>query len=250
MKKLFYTMLLLATILTITACGSDDKPDNAKLSITSYTMYHEDLASIEGTDISDLTWKSENEFVATVKDDEITAQYVGKTTVKSATKGLSFTVEVKPRYHTYEEPFLDWGASISEIKAKYGAPESEDANSLLYKTDNSNAPLLLYIFENGKLYTCGVACKVSVASQLADFLLERYVPVQVDVDNYKATFLHCYGTFSDPQTDYGVAMQYRSSIGGILVVYTGLNTKTKTTTDNDFSNSFEKLTKALTGVQL
>ena len=108
---------------------------------------------------------------------------------------------MKPRYNTYEEPYLEWGASKSAIKAKYGTPKSEDTNSLLYQTSNPNAPIMLYVFENGKMATCGVVCKISTAYQLGDFLVERYVPVKVDVDNYSATLLHCYGKISDTKID-------------------------------------------------
>ncbi len=245
MKKIFSLMLLLATLLTFTAC-SGDEPDNTKLSQTSYIMYHGDKQSVNGSNCSDIVWNSENEFVATVKNNVITGQYVGKTTVNSTTKNLTFSVEVRPKYNTYEEPYLDWGASKSAIKAKYGTPKSEDTNSLLYQTSNSNAPIMLYVFENGEMSTCGVVCKVSTAYELGDFLVERYVPVKVDVDNYSATLLHCYGKISDPQVDYGVAMQYNSSIGGILVAYTHVNSSKSRSGDNiDYEAAFKSLESAI-----
>ncbi|MDE7410412.1 MAG: hypothetical protein K2M94_00020 [Paramuribaculum sp.] len=244
MKRLFSLMLPLTTMLMFTACG--DEPDNIKLSKTTYTMYHEDTQTIEGTNVADIVWESDNEFVATIKNGTITGQYVGKTSVKSTTQNLSFTVDVKPKYNTYEEPHLEWGASKSAIKAKYGTPTSENTNSLLYETSNSNAPIMLYMFENGKMTTCGVVCKMSTAYQLGDFLVERYVPVKVDVDNYSATLLHCYGKISDPQIDYGVAMQYNSSIGGILVAYTGVtNSKSSNIGAIDFTKVFESLESVL-----
>lgn len=245
MKKIFSLMLLLATLLTFTAC-SGDEPDNTKLSQTSYMMYHGDKQSVNGSNCSDIVWSSENEFVATVRNNVITGQYVGKTTVNSTTKNLTFSVEVRPKYNTYEEPYLDWGASKSAIKAKYGTPKSEDTNSLLYQTSNSNAPIMLYVFENGEMSTCGVVCKVSTAYELGDFLVERYVPVKVDVDNYSATLLHCYGKISDPQVDYGVAMQYNSSIGGILVAYTHVNSSKSRSGDNiDYEAAFKSLESAI-----
>lgn len=246
MKKVFSLMLLLATIFTFTSCGGDDdEPDNTKLSKTSYSLYHEENQEIEGTNVSGLVWDSENEFVATVKNGVITGQFVGKTMVKSS-KNLSFTAEVKPRYHTYEEPSLDWGASKATIKAKYGTPYSENATGLIYKTTNSNAPIMMFVFENNKMSNCGVVCKISTASQLADFLLERYVPVKVDTNNYSATLLHCYGKINDPQVDFGVAMQYSSSIGGILVAYTPTTaSKSRSSNDVDFDEAFNALEQIL-----
>lgn len=245
MKKILPFMLLLATMLTFTACSSgDDEPDNTKLSKTSYAMYHEETQDIEGDHLSNVVWDSENEFVATVENNTITGQYVGQTTVKSAANNLTFSVEVKPKYSTYEEPCLDWGASKSAIKAKYGTPQSEDTNSLIYQTSNTNAPIMLYAFKDGKMTSCGVVCKISAAYQLGDFLMERYVPVEVDTDNYSATLLHCYGKTSDPQVDYGIVMKYSSSIGGILVAYTGANnSKSRSVDDIEFENAFRSLEK-------
>ena len=228
MKKFFSLMLLIATLCTFAACGGDgDEPDSTKLSQTSYTMYHEATQAVEGSNLSGLEWNSENEFVATVKDNVITGQYVGKTIVKSSTKNLSFSVEIKPKYNMYEEPCMDWGASKSAIIAKYGTPERETSDAILYKTSNVKAPLMVFVFNNGKMTTCGVVCETLSAYELSDFLLERYVPVKVDVDNYTATVLHCYGKISDPQADYGAVMEYSSSIDGILVAYTGLDKTTK-----------------------
>lgn len=46
MKKVISLMLLFATMLTFTACGGVDEPDNTKLSKTAYSMYREDTQTI------------------------------------------------------------------------------------------------------------------------------------------------------------------------------------------------------------
>lgn len=218
MKKVFLPMLLFAAMFAFTACGDDDEPDKPKLLKNSYSIYHEDIQIIEGTNLSDVVWESENEFVATVSNGVITGQYVGKTEVRSAEK-LSFSVEVKPKYYTYEEPSMEWGASKASIKSKYGTPKSEITDALLYQTSNSNVPFMMFVFENDKLTSSAVVANLTIATRLVDFLTERYVVVAVDVDNYSATLTHCYGKRSDPQIDYLVGMEYSSSISGILVVY-------------------------------
>lgn len=245
MKKIFSLMLLLATLLTFTAC-SGDEPDNTKLSQTSYVMYHGDKQSINGSNCSDIVWNSENEFVATVKNNVITGQYVGKTTVKSATKNMIFSVEVKPRHFLFEEPCLDFGASKAEIKSKRGTPTKEDATGLIYETGNANVPIELYAFQNGELYTCGVVCKLSAGNTLVDFLTERYLTIKVDMDNYSANFMHCYGTFKDPKWDYALGMQYSSSMGGLLVAYMeGDDKNTRSRSEIDFCSAFKSLESAI-----
>lgn len=241
MKKLL--LLVAMATMAFTGCSKDDDSNKSQLLNKSYSMYHEDTQPIEGTNISDLTWDSENEFVATVKGNTITGQFIGKTTVRSTTDGLSFTVEVNPRYHLYNEPLLDFGASKAEIKAKRGTPTSEDTTSLLYETGNVNAPYELYVFQNGGLYTCGVTCKLSVASTLADFLIERYLTINVDMNKYSATFMHCYGKINDPQVDYGVGMQYKSGI--LLIGYTEIKDKTRSSLDINLKEAFESLENAI-----
>lgn len=246
MKKVFSLMLLLATMFTFTACSSDDddETDSTKLSKTAYTMYAEGTQNIEGTNVSNIVWDSDNEFVATVKNNVITGQYVGKTTVKSTTKNLLFTVEVMPKYRTYEEPCLEWGISKASIKAKYGTPTKETSDGLIYQTSNTDVPYMTFVFENDKLYVSGVICKTSIASQLAEFLTERYVPTKVDMSNYTAAFAHCYGKISDPQIDYVVGMQYGSSVGGLVVAYSPFS-GSRSSNKMDYNSAFKSIEEAL-----
>ncbi len=37
---------------------------------------------------------------------------------------------------------------------------------------------MLYVFENGKMSTCGVVCKISTAYQLGDFLVRDMFPLK------------------------------------------------------------------------
>ena len=219
MKNLFSTILpVVAASVVLVGCSKDDGgADAGKLTKSSYVMYQDDTFYIEGENISNVEWDSENEFVATVEDGVITGQFVGETIVTSGAGNLSFSVEVRPQYHIYDDPYMKWGASKAAVMAKLGAPYSEGKDNLAYMTTNTNAPLVIYMFENDRLVSCGVACKT--AYRLSYFLMERYVPVDVDVDNYSATLLHCYGKKNDPQVDYGVMMTYNSTVGAILVVY-------------------------------
>lgn len=252
MKKIFYFMSLLATMAVFTACSSDDdeeeKKDNPELLEKSYTLYHNGVSNIEGDDnVKDLEWDVENEFVATVNDGVITGQYVGKTTVKSTTDRMSFSVEVKPQYLTYEEPSLDWGASKKQIKEKYGIPAEEEDDGFVYQTSDSNAPLRIYTFdEDDKVEYIGVFVNSSAASTLGYFLTERYMVADVDNDIYTAYFMHGYGKLSDPHFDYGVGMKLDVSLGGFLVVYVKVDDKkSRGISGVDFDTAFQRIGDAL-----
>ncbi len=240
MKKEFSLIMLLTAMLTLISC-KDDAPLP-----TTYTMYQGETQYIESLTDDDLMWNSENEFVATIKSNVITGQYVGKTIVKSTTTNQMFYVEVKPRYNIYEEPCLEWGASKATIKAKYGTPQFEDSNNLMYQTHSYNAPVKLFVFENGELSTSVVVCSIYTADQLGDFLMERYIPIKVDEEEYSAILLHCYGEISNPQIDYGVAMQYNPSIDAILVAYTPvISSKSLPSDDINFNVAFKSIEKVL-----
>lgn len=213
MKKFLFSMLLCATTFGLVSCQNEDQ--GPSLTKTNYTLYSDATTKIEGAGLSNAEWDSENEFVASAEGDELTSFLVGSTTIKSGSSKIFVTV--KPRYTLYTEPLMLWGYTKSQIIAKLGTPKSETATSIIYETGNSSVPYKLYLFENNCLASCGVVAQLSVASNLVDFIGERYVIVSVE--GTTATFAHCYGKISDPNIDYVGQMGYSSSIGGFAVVY-------------------------------
>ena len=185
------------------------------LTKTNYTLYSDATTKIEGVGLSNAVWNSENEFVASAEGEDLTSFLVGSTTIKSGSSKMFVTV--KPRYTLYTEPLMLWGYTKSQIIAKCGTPQSETATSILYETGNSSVPYTLYLFENNCLTSCGVVAQLSVASNLVNFIGERYVIVSAE--GTTATFAHCYGKISNPNIDYIGQMGYSSSIGGFAVVY-------------------------------
>lgn len=224
MKKTSTILLLTAATLAFYACNKSDE-NSPRLSQKAYTLHPDETQVIEGTNISGLIWESDNEFAATVKDGTITAKFVGRTNITA--DNLTLPVEVKPKNHLYDEPSMDWGASKETICAKYGTPINDKDNSLMFKTNNSKAPYYIFLFDEKGMSASGVVVELSAGMELVDFLIERYLPVDVDTSRYSATFVHAYGKISDPQTDYGAYMR-AASTGDILVAYTAIGTKTRT----------------------
>lgn len=199
----------------------------SSLSENHYVLHHSETEPIQGINVSDLEWESEDEFVAMVSDGVIKGQFVGKTNIGESEHGLSFTVEVKPEYNLYDAPDMNWGASMASIKNRYGTPYRSDSDALLYESENPNAPYYMYVFENGFLSYSYVIVPLSAASLLVDFLSERYMAVEVDTNKKTAYFSHCYGKISSPDSDYAVGFEYNSSLGGFLVCYAPVSTSAK-----------------------
>ena len=115
MKKLF--LLALVATMSMTSCSKEES--EVSLSKMSYTLYHSQNEKIQGTNVNNLKWQSDNDFVAIISDGVIKGQFVGKTNVRESAHRLSFNVEVKPKYNLYDEPDMDWGTSIATIKSCY-----------------------------------------------------------------------------------------------------------------------------------
>ncbi len=232
-------MLLCVTMVGFVSCENRDDWDYLiTLHKTSYTMYSDSQTTIDGAGLSVATWTSKNEFVATAKGDKISSNKVGSTTLSY--NGQAISVTVKPRYNLYTEPDMSWGSSKSSIIAKYGNPDADDGNTIIYKTANTDVPFIAYMFDERGLFSCGVGVQLSAADKLVDFLDERYVFYSINTSNYTANFAHCYGAKNSPQIDYAGQMAYQSSIGGILVVYAS-NSLTKSTINNDVLNYVKKV---------
>ncbi len=219
MKKFFGLMLLCATMMGFVSCeqNGEEVSNQVLISKTSYTMYSDATTTIEGSNLTNATWSSNNEFVATANGNALSSDKIGTTNLYC--NGQKISVTVKPRYTLYTEPDMSWGSSKSSIISKYGTPYSDNGDTIMYKTNNTDVPLIAYMFDGNGLYGNGAVVRITAGSTLIDFLGERYVFYSIDTDNYTASFAHCYGRKSNPQIDYAGQMSYQSSIGGILVVY-------------------------------
>lgn len=114
MKKVFSLMLLLATILTFTACGDDDDEEpikSPKLSAPyKYTLYSGENTIVRGESLTNLKWTGDN-FVAEIdKNGILHANKIGYTSIHSneikAGDFIGIHVTVLPKIVKYSEPLL------------------------------------------------------------------------------------------------------------------------------------------------
>ena len=189
MKKTTIVTLFVAVLgLSITSCSKDDDvPEpNVVLSTTNIVMYYEQTKKLTAENAT--SWRTENDFVATVdKDGLVTGGHVGTTKIIASNGSSSATcnVTIQPRYNLYDSPILDWGASMSTIRNKETheyVPASSSSSSLVYNFshDTDNPCLVMYAFEDGELYWITLFLKWNYFSYAVDYLLERYQPMSVD----------------------------------------------------------------------
>ncbi len=190
--KIYLTTLLSVTVLSISCSKTEDQSIQIKTQ-SPITLNSKQSERIEATSVSKIVFTTENEFNATVSDlGVVTANCVGETIINltNGHESASINVVVEPRYNLYPTPNNKWGATKNEVKSMYGTPSSETASGFSYANYSAAAPILLFLFDDsGSLYSSAVLVKASYISNLADFLLERYVPISVDSDNYTAAFV-------------------------------------------------------------
>ena len=168
------------------AC-SDDKDDYTGQIPSAISLYVGETQKIDAVGA-----KSSNEFVASVSNKgEVRAEHVGTARI-SAGFQRHCTVTVKPKYNIYPDPYIKWGASISDVIRVAGTPTKQESAKLTYKI--SDTTVIMYEFKQGGLSSVAVGLTNSIsiltASQLVYFMGERYLPIDSSSGMY--TFVDGY----------------------------------------------------------
>lgn len=238
-------MLLPAIILTFSAC-SGDKDEPKSITQKDYEIYAGETAEAKGTGLKDLTWESNDKFVANIESDAtIQAYRVGWTAIRATGVSGYLSIVVKPKVTEYSEPLIRqnckwengqiivedwlsqyiWGTNKSLIPyfiKEAGIPwtlASNKSDIMVYSTDNTATPYIGYLFNSeGRMYATCIYLNPFYASNLFDFINERFVIYTVDRLNYTADFAH-------GQIDYNdeVTINYIGRVGPsseyILIMY-------------------------------
>jgi len=280
-------LLLATICFALPSCSDDEdepKPTPA-LAQTNYSLYAGQSTPLKGTSLDGLIWVG-NRYVADIDNEGVLhANKVGYTRMYSddiiidGHFGLIY-VEVAPKVTKYSEPLLYrqyvgenieysngyiknmatgvkadmWGVMqgfISYYVEKCGLPWTTykiDKNTLIFKTDKEASPYVGYVFnDNAELIGVGTYINPLKAESLPEFLDERYLIYDVDMNNYTADFAHAVGDENDPEVDYVGRMQYSSSIGLIIIAYMPIDSgsKSKSHSTVEFNETFVALEKVL-----
>lgn len=240
--KMKSILLLVAAVLLLPAC----KKDEPKLDRTAYSLFSREVLKLEGEKLMGMEWESDDEFVAGANGPALFGLCVGQTTIRSVKHGLSFAVEVKPRYNTYVEPCMEWGISKSEIKERYGEPWKEEEGNIAYLLAEDDNIVTLYTFDDEGLNGCGVIC-LATMEDVFNFLEERYYPLQADTQKERITFAHFFGKKDNHDVDFIIAAEKNPSLGGTVVAYSHVSLTRGDMTDHA---GFDEIFKELRNVEL
>ncbi|MEG1635735.1 MAG: hypothetical protein RR388_08915 [Rikenellaceae bacterium] len=194
MKTKNFTLAALLLVATLSSCSKDEDQSIQVGNQSPVVLNYKQTANIDAVSTQPISYNSENEFHAKVSSSgEITAQHVGeaKINLTNGSDSKSIQVVVEPKFNLYKTPSIEWGATKSQIKAQYGKPDNETANGVGYSNYSSSAPIVMFVFNsNDRLISSAVVVKTVYASTLADFLIERYMPIDVNTSEYTAMFVN------------------------------------------------------------
>ena len=174
-------MLLLAVLAGIAAgtagCKQQDAP---KLDRQAVRLYVGDQVRI--TVDRPVAWSAADDFYATVDaDGTVTARHVGTTTVTATADSGSAacTVEVQPRYDTFEEPLYElFGQPLSVLKkAETREILEENDTAIFYKGERPYIAKVQYRFDKGEdpvVFYANIFIEKSYKEEMRNFFFERY----------------------------------------------------------------------------
>lgn len=227
--------LIIATVLPFLFFSCSDN----KLELTgdSATLYFGDEYQIKAESKSDIAYESLNEYHAVVSETGlVTARFVGNTdiAVTSGNAKKMFHLTVAPKYNTYPEPKITFGQTKREVENAIRKADYEDATSLTYANYSTKAPGLICLFDDyGKLKSYSVLVKTAYSSELANFLVERYFPA--DVQN----LIFVNGLTIETVTMGVVAKLYNTSYWMVVYVPNDSSKSAKSSTDADFTRIYD-----------
>ena len=219
MKKNIYYLfgVTLVTIMSVgfVSCGDDDDSDPV-LVVTpgSVSMHYEDTKQLKADGAT--KWTSSNDFVAKVDSKGlVTGNHVGQaqiTASNGSTTGVC-EIEITPEYSLYDDPYLNWGASMSTVKSAVNKElVSNSENSIIYKYYiGSDVCAVDYVFENDKLKSILCMFSYTYYVRAGYYLIERFQPVYAEDGYYgfadaltteKMKTLVLYGTYKSGNTTY------------------------------------------------
>ena len=141
-----------------------------------YTITHTGKAS----------WSSEDNFVASVNDGEVTANHVGETAIYAMSGGSKSqcNVTVRGSYNYFREPLCKLNATPEDVMRyetrSLDTKKSDRTTLIYYPAMNENIDVVAYTFKNDKLVSAFVAMTMhgnaSQALQMMNnFMSERYI---------------------------------------------------------------------------
>lgn len=184
MKKVLLTAVIALAGVSFFSCSSSNDDEPFTMNERAITIQKGDKYTITHT--GNASWSSEDNFVASVNDGEVTANHVGETAIYAISGGTKSQCDVTVRgsYNYFREPLCKLNATPEDVmryeKRSLDTKKSDRTMLIYYPAMNEDVDVIAYTFKNDKLESAFVAMAMNGnASQalqmMNNFMSERYL---------------------------------------------------------------------------
>lgn len=185
MKKVLLAAVFALAGVSFFSCSSSSSDDEPfSMNERAITLQKGDKYTITHT--GKASWSSEDTFVASVNDGEVTANHVGETAISAMSGGSKSQCDVTVRgsYNYFREPLCKLNATPEDVMRyetrSLDTKRSDRTMLFYYPAMNEDVDVVAYTFKNDKLESAFVAMTMhgnsSQALQMMNrFMSERYL---------------------------------------------------------------------------
>lgn len=184
MKKVLLAAVFALAGVSFFSCSSSNDDEPFTMNERAITIQNGDKYTITHT--GKASWSSEDNFVASVNDGEVTANHVGETFIYAMSGGSKSqcNVTVRGSYNYFREPLCKLNATSEDVMRyetrSLDTKKSDRTTLIYYPAMNENIDVVAYTFKNDKLESAFVAMTMhgnaSKALQMMNnFMSERYI---------------------------------------------------------------------------
>lgn len=184
MKKILLAAVFALAGVSFFSCNSSNDDEPFTMNERAITIQKGDKYTITHT--GNASWSSEDNFVASVNNGEVTANHVGETAIYAIYGGTKSQCDVTVRgsYNYFREPLCKLNATPEDVMRyetrSLDTKKSDRTTLIYYPAMNEDVDVIAYTFKNGKLESAFVAMTMNGnASQalqmMNNFMNERYI---------------------------------------------------------------------------
>lgn len=184
MKKVLLAAVFALAGVSFFSCSSSNDDEPFTMNERAITIQKGDKYTITHT--GKASWYSEDNFVASVNDGEVTANHVGETAIYAMSGGSKSqcNVTVRGSYNYFREPLCKLNATPEDVMRyetrSLDTKKSDRTTLIYYPAMNENIDVVAYTFKNDKMESAFVAMTMhgnayQALQMMNNFMSERYI---------------------------------------------------------------------------
>lgn len=183
MKKVLLAAVFALVGGSFFSCSSSNDDEPFSMNERAITMQKGDKYTINHT--GKASWSSDDDFVASVNDGEVTANHIGETSIYAMSGGSKIQCDVTVRglYNYFREPLCKLNSTPEDVmryeKRSLDTKKSDRTTLIYYPEMNEDIDVVAYTFKNDKLKSAFVSMTMhgnatQALQMMTNFMSERY----------------------------------------------------------------------------